>query len=165
MKKPVIILRGNVGGDPEEHKKYFDLGENVDGHWKHRVWRNLTIEQVGPVKMAASYHYGCNKNQERLLNNHDGTWDYEAVYGCEDTGKYWLEQWDGNCVIGPNRIRLWNELVEMGLIAYTAGGETHVGRALRRSPLTVSLTCESDPKIRYWRISWYNLEDSIIVDW
>lgn len=132
----------------EEHEKWFDMGENVDGSWKHKVWRGINREQGAMIRAAAKYFLGCDDNQERCIQNPDGTFDYEAVYGAEGNGDYRLEDWDGTCAIGLNR-REVEQLIGRR-VRYTIRGQHYFGRVKRINSKTVSVDVENTN--RYWRI-------------
>jgi len=94
----------SIGYDRSMRESIFDRGHLSDGHWKHVVWPNISDpNELAMVIAAATELYGCNAQQCRAVKFEDGSFGFEAVYGAEDDGAYWLEDWDGSVVFGPNR--------------------------------------------------------------
>ncbi len=140
-----------------ELEEVFDRGENVAKHWKHRVWHGIANrDELALVHEAACYYYGCDSEQYRFVQHDDGTYSYEAVYGAEGDGRYWLEDWDGTCVLGPNRREI-REQLEGRTLRYRIRGKVYTGRALRFNRKTVSISIDGEN-------SWYRIPYGMVLD-
>lgn len=165
-----------------EHEKWFEQGEMVDPgdgelSWKHRVWRNRTWEDMKHIQAAASYYYSCDKDQQRVVQNPNGTFDYEAVYGASGNGRYRLEDWDGTCVLGDNRRTLSNRWPVGMFVLYEIKGQELVGTIKRHSRKTMTVWVEgrvtrNDEEAlewdvpggpqRWWRVPWHLVSNTFI---
>lgn len=98
--KQVIVPFEGYPESSEEMEARFNAGVNVKDHWKHKVWDHIPDwKTLTLIAAAARHYYGCTRKQELALQHDDGTYSYEAVYGCEGDGKYSLRQWDGTVAL------------------------------------------------------------------
>lgn len=164
------------------HKEWFEMGEMVDPgdgklSWKHRVWRDVTWEDMKHIRAAARHYYGCSEDQQRVIPTANGTYDYEAVYGCSGNGRYRLEDWDGSCAIGDNRRKLGERWPVGMFVLYEIRGRELVGTIKRHSRKTMTVLAEGivtkndeeslewdipGGRQGWWRVPWHLVNTTFI---
>ncbi|MCW7071906.1 MAG: hypothetical protein OCU12_06245 [Methanophagales archaeon] len=156
-----INVHPGIAADRAETKRIFARAKSL-GH-KHAIWYSVPQEEIGHVMDVVRGLWGCTRDQERLRKNEDGTFDYEAVYGCEDDGLYGIEDWDGTVVIGPNRRELRRKFpIGARVVVFYQGEHEGIVSRHNKKTLTVKLTRTDTNWLRV-RFPWSQVEEYVEV--
>lgn len=156
-----INVHPGIDVDQAERERIFARAKWV-GH-RHAIWYNVPSSEIRHIMDVARSSLGCTEDQERIRKNEDGTFDYEAVYGCEDDGLYGIEDWDGTVIIGPNRRELRRKFpIGTKVVIFYQGEHEGIVARHNKKTLTVKLTRTDTNWIRI-RFPWSQVEEYVEV--